>query len=148
MTLIDYQWAGPGLGVTDVVYLLATSASDQFIEDLTTEEGSVGMRLEERLLQPYQTAFEAGCALQEDHSYQALQHDFRLAVLDYTRWAVSCRLGGETPEKYTARQDTLDGNLGAYRRSPRMLRLLLGLVEEYLPSVEEEISKELEGGAA
>jgi hypothetical protein len=48
--LIDYQWSGVALGVTDIIYLLATSASDSFIQDVD---------LDEQVLRPYYTAFIA-----------------------------------------------------------------------------------------
>jgi hypothetical protein len=70
-----------------------------------------------------------------------LESDFQLAVLDYVRWAVSCRLGGETPEKYAGRREALDLNMGSYRRSEVMLRFLLQLVATYLPRVERDVAE-------
>jgi hypothetical protein len=144
VTLIDYQWSGIAMGVTDIVYLLATSASDGFIKDLDLEEG---------LLRPYYTAFTSAFeSVHKDidskaavlqYSFEELIDDFQLAVLDYVRWAVSCRLGGETPAKYAGRRQVIDPNLGSYRRSENMLRFLLKLVEKYLPSVEERKGTQL-----
>jgi hypothetical protein len=135
--LIDYQWSGIALGVTDIIYLLATSASDDFITDID---------LHESVLRPYYTtfleAYATAAALAEapQYSYDDLVHDFQLAVLDYARWAVSCRLGGETPDKFATRRAAADPNLGSYRRSEQMLRFLLQLVHTYLPAVEKEMA--------
>lgn len=138
VALIDYQWSGVALGVTDIVYLLATSATDEFIQDLDVEEG---------VLRPYYTTFSSavkglrsddGRATSDVFTFEELVSDFQLAVIDYVRWTVSCRLGGETPEKYAARRQTVDLNLGSYRRSDRMLKFLFQLVERYLPRVESE----------
>jgi hypothetical protein len=131
--LIDYQWAGAALAVTDVVYLLATAASDDFILDLDPDEG---------LLRPYYSAFSAAYTAAPpplQYSFEDLRRDFRLALLDYVRWAVCCRLGGDTPEQFAARRDSVDPNVGSYRRSDRMLRFLLQLAMSYLPAVEEDM---------
>jgi hypothetical protein len=69
VTLIDYQWSGIAMGVTDIVYLLATSASDGFIKDLDLEEG---------LLRPYYTAFTS--AFESVHK----DIDSKAAVLQYS----------------------------------------------------------------
>lgn len=138
VALIDYQWSGVALGVTDIVYLLATSAADEFIQDLDVEEG---------LLRPYYATFssvmeatqgEGDRAASDVYTFEELVSDFQLAVIDYVRWAVSCRLGGETPDKYAARRQVVDLNLGSYRRSEHMLKFLFLLVERYLPRVESE----------
>ena len=166
MCLIDYQWSGVALGATDVIYLLATAASDDFLHpDMDIREEVLrpyfaiftGARRDYRRTEGVNTAADrdndsntvAGrdgvaasidVSLSPQYTFEDLEHDFSLAVLDWTRWAVTCRLGGETPEKFTGRREANDPNLGAYRSSERVLRFIFELVLQYLPAVEKEMA--------
>ena len=126
------------MAVTEIIYLLASAGPDEFIDAID---------LENEVLRPYYSSFTSAYAAQPDnanitvhYSFDELLYDFQLAVLDYVRWAVTCRLGGENPQKYAARREKIDVNLGSYRRSDRMLRFLFDLVSAYLPTVEKEIA--------
>lgn len=133
--LIDYQWTGVALGVTDIIYLIATSSADSFVEKVD---------LEEDVLRPYyctlSSHFEKFQSKPLPYKFDELCLDFRLSVLDYARWAVSCRLGGESPEKYESRREHIDPNLGTYRFSEVVLHFILELVGKFLPEIEQKMN--------
>lgn len=133
---IDWQWAGWGVGATDIVYFLATGMSDAQINSLN---------LEADVLRPYYSVFsshwsklragEGEC----DYPFEEFIFDFKCACVDYVRWIMACRLPGETPEKFAKRREEMDPNLGAYRRSETMMLFLISKVEEYLPDIEARL---------
>ena len=113
-----------------------------------------GINVQEDVLRPYHRAFVAAytkqhgspvdtgdtiAAIDAIYPFSQLEKDFELATLDFARWVMGCRLGGETPEKYAKRRADVDPNLGTYRRSEVVMKLLMSLVQEFLPRVEQTL---------
>ena len=107
VSLIDFQWTGPGLAATDLVYVLFMSCEDNLIQ---------GLDVREDVLKPYHSAFLAAYERSNVHEvtrsdgkiqiedrfpFSLLEQDFQLATLDFARWVVACRLGGETVSDVT-----------------------------------------------
>lgn len=126
--VIDWQWCGWGCGVHDVVYYLATTASDATANDYA------------HMLWLYHHALvnEVGPDLRKARPwpFPDAHRLFMLGVLDYMRWAWSHRLVEETPYQYRQRQKEVDVNCGEYRRSFKRLKVLCDLVEAFLPGAE------------
>ena len=158
VTMIDFQWTGLGLGASDVTYLLAMAPSDELL--LLLE----GDGLERDFLRVY---YDMLCAsYRKFHSnesegegegrggrelpytYEEFHYDFQLSLLDFMRWMVPARLAKESPEKYAKRRGMvpLDLNMGAYRRSPKMMKFLMERVRDYLP-LAEALNTEDGGGS-
>ena len=127
--VIDWQWCGWGCGVHDVVYYLATTASDETASDYA------------HALWLYHHALvnEVGPELRKERPwpFPDTHRLFMLALLDYMRWAWSYRLVDENPFLYRQRQKGgADTNCGAYRRSFKRLKVLCDLAEAFLPGAE------------
>eukprot|EP00933_Yihiella_yeosuensis_P036488 TRINITY_DN30243_c0_g1_i1.p1 TRINITY_DN30243_c0_g1~~TRINITY_DN30243_c0_g1_i1.p1 ORF type:complete len:408 (+),score=52.62 TRINITY_DN30243_c0_g1_i1:26-1249(+) len=118
-TAIDFQWTGPGIGATDLIYFLSTSVEDSVTEKYLD------------LLHAYHIQLKA-----PGYSYDEFLRDFKVATLDYVRWAFGRALIAETPEKYRERAEKVDPNLGYFRRSAARVEWLLTLVETFLPEAE------------
>jgi len=134
-TAIDWQWTGPGIGATDLIYLFCGSVEDEVVDNY------------EQSLKIYHEALGV-----EGYDFEDLLTDFKVATLDYARWAFSVRLLGDTPDKFKKRAANVDVNLGyfrftlpppwplnpaeALRRHPPRIRWLLQLVEAFLPEAE------------
>jgi len=127
--VIDWQWTGWNVTSHDVIYFFATSAPDDCCDDY------------EAVFAIYHAAFVA--ALPEEARMKAWPIEehmrlFQLVTLDYMRWAISYRLGNETPQKMAERANAVpvDANQGEYRRSVKRLSWLLQLVVAFLPAAE------------
>mmetsp|Transcript_115684 Transcript_115684/g.327117 ORF Transcript_115684/g.327117 Transcript_115684/m.327117 type:complete len:458 (-) Transcript_115684:112-1485(-) len=144
---IDWQWTGPGLAATDIIYLMLTSMDSYVLA--SAEEGDEELqRLEEAeitaILKTYHEAFleaavTCGAEGLQLPSFDDLQQDFRLATLDYARWIFCYRLKGETPANIRKRAaaPVVDINLAVCRRSLPHLGWLVRRVAAYLPLAEE-----------
>jgi hypothetical protein len=139
VTAIDFQWSGMGVGATDIVYLIGTGSSDALLE---------GIEVDKDVLEPYYSAFLAAAKRAEETgavigatythaTFAQLQDDFQLALLDYVRWIMACRLPGSTPASFAKCKAEMNLNLGAYRRSEPLVKWLFSKVAEYLPLVEK-----------
>jgi hypothetical protein len=132
---IDYQWTGPGIAATDLVYLVAMA-----IPALSE------MRLDE-VLRSYWTHFTearkqtcldaaapptsaASAASDDDWAHFLL--DFKVATLDFARWAFCARLADDSPAKFAARREKMDINLGAWRRDVNVIAWLTEHTHAYL----------------
>ncbi len=81
MVVIDWQWAGVGLGVQDLVYFLNQAFAGTDVEVLVSG---------------YHSALaEAG--VEADGAM--LLRQFKVAFLDYARWSFAYSMAGTTPEK-------------------------------------------------
>ncbi|CAJ1414572.1 unnamed protein product [Effrenium voratum] len=118
-TAIDWQWTGPGVGATDLIYLLCGSVEDEIVENY------------QHWLKEYHKSLGL-----EDYPFKQLELDFKAATLDYARWVFAYRLLGDSPEKFRQRAEKVDENLGIFRRHVPRARWLLALVEEFLPEIE------------
>ena len=128
--VFDFQWTGYGKGVTDLVYLLTMCISDQ---QLTTFD------IEDDMLKPYYKSLtlkieerKKSNPLIPSYSYSTLQNDFKLALMDITRWIMACRMGGKTPEDFRLAREENNPNHGVYRRSEKLIFWLMERTEEYL----------------
>lgn len=116
---IDWQWTGPGIGAADLIYLFCGSVEDEVVEDYQT------------YLKLYHKALGV-----ESYSEEDFFADFKVATLDYARWAFSVRLVGDTPASFQKRAANIDLNLGYFRRHIPRTQWLLHLVELFLPEAE------------
>lgn len=119
---IDWQWTGPGIGATDVIYLFCGSVEDAVVDEYMD------------YLQMYHSALDV-----PDYPFEEFLRDFKVATLDYTRWMFSVRLVGDTPEKFNKLANNVDVNLGYFRRHHPRVMWLLRLVEEFLPDAENGV---------
>ena len=112
VALFDWQWTGPGVGATDLVYVCAMALSDFALENH-----------ERDVLRVYHAHLcDALGGGEERYPYDELQREFKLACLDYQRWQGGCRLPDITPTTMSAAAESVDVNHGIFRRSlPRML---------------------------
>merc|ERR1712224_1103871 len=70
--VIDFQWTGPGIAATDLVYLFASALDDESIE-----------RWEDLLKQHHSTmSLALSGSSDELYTYESLREHFRLAILD------------------------------------------------------------------
>lgn len=115
----DFQWTGPGIGATDLIYLFCGSVEDEIVEDYQT------------WLKVYHSHLNM-----DQYSLDEFLLDFKLATLDYARWVFAYRLAGDSPEKFRKRAKNVDVNLGIFRRHVPRIIWLLRLVEDFLPDVE------------
>ena len=128
--VIDWQWTGWNMTMHDVLYFFSTTASHEttrdYIEALRAYHEAFLEALPDELLVGRPWPFEEHLRL------------FKLATLDYMRWALSYRMPSETPEKMKARAEAVpvDANQGEYRRSLERISWLLERVEEFLPVAE------------
>lgn len=116
---IDWQWTGPGIGATDMIYLFCGSVEDEIVDNYKYWLAQYHNRLAD-----------------ESYSFDDFYIDFKAATLDYARWVFAYRLVGDTPEKFRQRAEKVDVNLGFFRRHSPRIRWLLQLVEEFLPEAE------------
>ena len=140
--VIDFQWTGIGLGVTDIVYMIATACSDECLSTLDIDR-DVLLPYYNMLCEVYTLRHQSqgGSSSEEatglnEYSYTSLQIDFKLALLDYVRWAVAYRLKGQTPAKYAEQRENVNINLGAYRRSEAIMRFLFDKTKVYLEELD------------
>lgn len=115
----DWQWTGPGIGATDLIYLFCGSVEDEIVRDYET------------WLKLYHSQLPS-----DQYTFDEFLFDFKVATLDYARWVFAYRLVGDTPEKFRKRAENVDVNLGFFRRHLPRIIWLLQLVEEFLPEVE------------
>ena len=124
---IDWQWTGWGVAAHDVIYFFATSASDDFLANYQTA------------LWMYHFAFvselDPGLRHSRPWPYHETHRMFKLATLDFMRWAFASRFPNETPKNMRKRNNQVpkDINQGEYRRSLKRLKFLCDLVELFLP---------------
>jgi len=125
--VIDWQWTGPGLGATDVAYLVATSFPDAVLSSAEIEP----------LLRHYHAVLTGALPKRAvKYPWEEFWMDYRLSLLDFARWAWSVRLGGDTPAHFAQRREEMNLNLGAFRRSVPCIAFVAACVEEFLPVAE------------
>ena len=87
VSTIDYQWTGPGLASTDLIYFLSMCLPGDYLLDSTY------------FLKKYWEYLDAALNRQTDQNetcntltFEEFQLDFKIALLDFTRWAFCARL--------------------------------------------------------
>ncbi|CAE7882417.1 unnamed protein product, partial [Symbiodinium microadriaticum] len=90
---IDWQWTGPGIGATDMIYLFCGSVEDEIVDNYKYWLAQYHNRLAD-----------------ESYSFDDFYIDFKAATLDYARWVFAYRLVGDTPEKFRQRAEKVDAS--------------------------------------
>lgn len=116
---IDWQWTGPGVGPTDLFYLMFMGFDDSIVENF-----------EEAVLRPYHNELKSELlrggytAGGDPYPYDRILQEFKLGGLDLLRWITAARLKDYTVEKLkkAAAEDPIDVNRGIWARSvPRIV---------------------------
>lgn len=118
IAVFDWQWTGPGIGATDLIYLCVIAVSDEALEDYETN-----------ILKPYHNfllrALNWGQnnddRVENDYPYDRLVDEFKLAAIDIQRWLGGSRFKNMTPESVLNAQKNVDVNHGIFRRSVERL---------------------------
>eukprot|EP01062_Namystynia_karyoxenos_P062562 TRINITY_DN55467_c0_g1_i1.p1 TRINITY_DN55467_c0_g1~~TRINITY_DN55467_c0_g1_i1.p1 ORF type:complete len:437 (+),score=141.53 TRINITY_DN55467_c0_g1_i1:91-1311(+) len=122
VAVIDWQWTGPGVGATDIIYLCATTLADEVVDDW-----------ESSVLRVYHSELSAALGGGEQrYPYGDLRREFALAAVDYFRWTLGARFDGCTPEKMARKAKEQDINTGEYQRSQRRFTWLFSTAEKLL----------------
>jgi hypothetical protein len=134
IAVFDWQWTGPGIGATDLVYLCVMAVSDEALGDY-----------EAHILKPYHTyllrALNRGHnnsneSKRRDYPYENLVDEFKLAAIDIQRWMGGSRYRSMTPESVRRAQKNVDVNHGIFRRSIERLVWIFRTVDEALDQIE------------
>jgi len=133
IAVFDWQWTGPGIAATDLIYLCVMAVSDEALEDY-----------EMNILKPYHTyllqALNRGQnndgIIQNDYPYKTLVDEFKLAAIDIQRWLAGSRFKSMTPETVLKAQKNVDVNHGIFRRSVERLVWIFQTVDDALDDVE------------
>ena len=129
VSAIDYQWTGPGIAATDLVYLCAMAIpapSEAHLDELLH---SYWTHFTEACLE---TCSNSAAPAASDYDYERFLLDFKVATLDFTRWAFCARLADDSPAKFAARREKMDINLGAWRRDVDVIAWLTEHTHAYL----------------
>ena len=140
IAVFDWQWTGPGIGATDLVYLCVMAVSDEALEDY-----------EKHILKPYHNylmqALKRGNNGKDDddnddgndddkYPYSELCNEFKIAAIDIQRWLGGSRLKSMTPETVFKANQNIDVNHGIFRRSTERLIWIFQTVDKALDDVE------------
>jgi len=138
IAIFDWQWTGPGIGATDLVYLCVMAVSDECLVDC-----------EKTILKPYHTFLlealnrssnndgnDDGSKMHIDYPYGTLVDEFKLAIIDIQRWLGGSRYKSMTPESVTKAQENVDVNHGIFRRSIERLVWIFRTVDAALDDIE------------
>jgi hypothetical protein len=126
IAVFDWQWTGPGVGATDLIYLCAMAVCDDALEDH-----------EANILRPYHAhLIEALGGEETCYPYEELLTEFKIAALDYQRWQGGSRLKWITPETMKAAGENVDVNHGIFRRSIKRMVWIFETVDSVLDDVE------------
>jgi len=100
IAVFDWQWTGPGVGATDLIYFCVMAACDEALEDH-----------EANILRPYHAHLIEALGGEETlYPYEELLAEFKIAALDYQRWQGGSRLKSMTPETMKAAEENIDVN--------------------------------------
>eukprot|EP00892_Ulva_mutabilis_P000308 jgi/Ulvmu1/10278/UM060_0080.1 len=121
----DFQWAGAGLGMQDVAYLLWTSVDPAA---LAAHEGALLRHYHDRLHSEL-----AAAGVSRGPTDRELQEQYEVAMLDYVRFLVGSMWGACTPASFDAKAG--DINQGMHKRDRRhhmrMVRRALRLLQRH-----------------
>ena len=130
MAAIDWQWAGPGCGATDLAYACCCALSDGAVVDY-----------EKCVLRVYHDALVGaagarqqlpGCSAPHVPSYEQLLCEFKLAMLDWFRWVSCAVLPGVTPASMQTLASSGDINRGQYSKDAGRMAWAWQHAEEFL----------------
>ena len=124
--VFDWQWTGPGLGATDLIYLCAMAVSDDVVVDHETN-----------IIKPYHNfLIEALGGDSTVYPYSTFLKEFKISTLDYQRWQGGSRLKSMTPETLKKAGENVDVNHGIFRRSLERVKWIFKVVDGVLDEVE------------
>ena len=106
ISVFDWQWTGPGIGATDLIYVCVMALSDDTLADY-----------ENTVLKVYYEHLAATLGSRDKYCYEAFVREFKLATLDYQRWQGGSRCPSMTPASVKNGCEVVDVNHGIYRRS-------------------------------
>ena len=110
------QWAGRGLGASDVAYLLGTSLSLPLLNAESVR------RLAER--------YHRGLAYRDGYELESFLADLDWCILDYVRFTAGSMWGAITPESIAENaRGSNRRNIGLHKRSLPHLRFVVSLAE-------------------
>jgi hypothetical protein len=128
VAVIDWQWTGPGVGATDLLYLCVMALPVEAVVDV-----------EAGVIAPYHQELCAALGGGPDrYPLRQIQQEFRYATLDFMRWMAGARLQGFTPAKMAqlgAAPDAINRSL--VLRTIERMEWLWRRCEEYIDEVEE-----------
>lgn len=137
IAVFDWQWTGPGIGATDLVYLCVMAVSNEALEDY-----------EANILKPYHNHLiralnrrsdnsgESNNHQNSDYPYHELLDEFKLAAIDIQRWLGGSRFKSMNPESMRRAQQNIDVNHGIFRRSIDRLVWIFRTVDRALEDIE------------
>jgi len=126
IAVFDWQWTGPGLGATDLIYFCVMAVCDEALEDH-----------EANILRPYHAHLIEALGGEETlYPYEELLAEFKIAALDYQRWQGGSRLKSMIPETMKAAGENIDVNHGIFRRSIKRIMWIFKTVDNVLDDVE------------
>lgn len=132
IAVFDWQWTGPGIGATDLVYLCVMAVSQEALEDHETH-----------ILKPYHRSLLEAIggdsktpAKDEVYPYDELLREFQLAAVDIQRWLSGSRYKSMSPESVAKAQLSVDFNHGIFRRSIPRLVWMFQTVDRVLDRIE------------
>jgi hypothetical protein len=137
IAVFDWQWTGPGLGATDLVYLCVMAVSDEALVDYETN-----------ILRPYHKYLIQALAIRNSknnnnsddinslYPYQDLINQFKIAMIDIQRWMGGSRYKSMTPETVQRSNQSIDVNHGIFRRSMKRIVWIFKTVDLALDDVE------------
>ena len=133
IAVFDWQWTGPGIAATDLIYLCVMAVSDEALEDYET---NILKPYHKYLLQAMNRGQNIDESIQNDYPYEVLANEFKLAAIDIQRWLGGSRLNSMTPESVLKAQENVDVNHGIFRRSVERLVWVFQTVDGALDDVE------------
>ena len=133
IAVFDWQWTGPGIGATDLIYLCVMAVSNEALVDYETT-----------ILKPYHAYLQQAIHKISNENetktriypYETLVEEFQLAAIDIQRWLGGSRYKTMTPESVSKAQQNIDVNHGIFRRSIERLVWIFQTVDGALDDIE------------
>ena len=130
VSVIDWQWTGPGVPSTDLIYLCVMALSDEACGDY-----------ESNVLRPYHGFLAEALPSGVRYPYRELVDEFKIAAVDFHRWLATSRTRTMTVESMGKSRDNVDVNHGIWRRSIERIAWLWKLVDEALDDIDRGVLK-------
>ena len=139
IAVFDWQWTGPGIGATDLIYLCVMAVSNEALVDYETT-----------ILKPYHNYLQQAIRKTSNgdettkasqYPYETLVEEFKLAAIDIQRWLGGSRYKSMTPESVSKAQQNIDVNHGIFRRSIERLVWIFQTVDGALDDIESGKTK-------
>ena len=130
ISVIDWQWTGPGVGSTDIIYLLVMALSN-----------SACNNYESTVLKPYHEFLKEALPDGVEYSYEDLLIEFKLSAIDFQRWLHSSSTPSMTPESLQRSKQNVDVNHGIWRREIDRIAWLWKVVDEALDDIDNGLIK-------